>query len=101
MNSIEILVEGLGSNIEVFIDVKNIEMVFNGKKKYINNDNIDELVRIIRTWKCDYGSNSGSLDAEAFYIKVNMDNGFELIKGKGNYPENYMYFKAWLGSFYD
>mgnify|MGYP003304426437 CR=1 FL=1 len=101
MNSVEILVENLSGNIEVLIDVKNVEMIFNGKKKYISSDNIDELIRIIRSWKCDYGSNSGSIDAEAFNIKINMDDGFEIIKGKGNYPENYMCFKAWLGSFYD
>lgn len=101
MNSIEIIINGIGNNVEAIIDVNNLQIIFNGQKKYISKDDIDEFIRIIRTWKNDYGSMNTNIDCERFYIRINMDNRSDVIKGSGNYPENYLIFKEWLGNFYD
>jgi len=100
MNSIEIVIRGVGNNVEAIIDVKNFKIVINGKEKNISKSNIDELIRIIRTWKSDYGTGGNNIDDENFYVKINLDNGFDVIKGSGNYPENYLIFKEWLWEFY-
>jgi len=51
MNSIEISINNIGNNINVFIDIINTKITINNKEKSITKEQIDDLIRIIRAWK--------------------------------------------------
>lgn len=101
MNSIEISINNIGNNINVFIDTINNKIIINEKEKSITKEQIDNLIRIIRTWKSVYQNKNNLIDSESFLIKVNTPEGTDTIKGNGEYPENYIAFKHWVGEFYD
>ena len=74
INSIGFILSGIGNNFEALIDVKKLKIIFNGKERYISQSNIDELIRIIRTWKSDYGSTGDIIDQESLYISINFED---------------------------
>ena len=63
-------------------------------------EQIDDLLRIIRTWSSVY-KNKNYLDSESFLIKITDDSRTEIIKGQGDYPDNYQLFKEWISEFYE
>ena len=99
MNSIEIEINSIGYSETVYIDVKNNKVLVNNIEKTISKSKIDELIRIIRNWKEEYLGNI--IDSERFMIKINTNDGTDIIKGNGCYPENYSAFKEWIGSLYE
>jgi len=101
MNSIEISINNIGNNINVFIDIINTKITINNKEKSITKEQIDDLIRIIRAWKSSYQNEKNLIDPESFLIKVNTFEGTDIISGNGEYPENYSSFKKWIGDFYD
>ena len=101
MNSIEISVANIGNNINIFIDAKNYKLTINNKTKDITEDQLDNLIRIIRTWNSNYPSDNNEIDKETFLIRINTDNEPDVIKGNGTYPDNYLAFKEWIGEFND
>ena len=100
MESIEICINNLYSEIILFIDVKNSLVRFLNKEKKIERDLIDELVRIIRNWDREYHK-SNIIDSERFLIKITTNNGVDIIKGSGIYPDNYNAFKELVGKIYE
>ena len=101
MNSIEISVANIGNNINIFIDVKKYKLIINNKTKDITEEQLSNLIRIIRTWNSNYPSNNNEIDTETFLIRINTDSETDVIKGNGTYPDNYLAFKEWIGEFND
>ena len=99
MNSIEIEIHGLGYNKMIYIDVINNKVIIDENESSISQAEIDELIRIIRNWKEKYTGNI--IDSEKFTIKINTNDGVEIIKGESGYPQNYSAFKDWVGSLYE
>ena len=60
-------------------------------EKEISKEEINNLLRIIRLWKKEYGTGNG-LDLEEFYINVDGD----VMHGKGVFPSNYHELKEWV-----
>ena len=100
MESIEICINNLYSEIILFIDVKNNLVRFLNKEKKIERDLIDELIRTIRNWDKEYHK-SNIIDSERFLIKITTNNGVDTIKGSGVYPDNYNTFKELVGKIYE
>lgn len=98
MNSIEIVIDNKTLKTEIYIDNVKQTIIINNKEKEISKEKIEDLIRIIRTWKNNY-HNQNVVDAESFFIKINLNSETEIIKGNGSYPENYILFKEWISDF--
>lgn len=91
MNSIEINITNLNSEQNIYIDIKKMQININGKVKTITEEQINSLLRIIRTW-----SNSNStktLDDQKFNIII--DNK-EVITGSTMLQDNYIELESWI-----
>ena len=95
MNSIQIIIDSKTENIDIYIDVVKETIIINNKEQKITEEKIDDLIRIIRTWDNVY-NNSNVIDSESFFIKINTNDGTEIIKGNGEYPDNYILLKEWI-----
>ena len=104
MNSIEITINNLNEEknimIDIMIDIINNKIKINNQIHNITKEQIDDLLRIIRTWSPVY-KNKNDLDSESFLIKITDDSRTEIIKGQGDYPDNYQLFKEWISEFYE
>jgi len=98
MNSIQIIIDSKTENIDIYIDVVKETIIINNKEQKITEEKIDDLIRIIRTWDNVY-NNSNVIDSESFFIKINTNDGTEIIKGNGEYPDNYILLKEWISGF--
>lgn len=101
MKNIEITINSIGNNINIFIDAINYKIKINDKEKNITKEKLNQLIRIIRTWSPVYQNKSSKLDIETFIIKINTNEGTDVIKGEGDFPNNYIEFKNWIGEFYE
>ena len=91
MNSIEINITNLNSEQNINIDITKMQINFNGKVKTITEEQINSLLRIIRTW-----SNNNStkiLDDQKFNIII--DNK-EVITGSTMLQDNYIELESWI-----
>ena len=91
MNSIEINIINLNSEQNIYIDITKMQININGKVKAITEEQINSLLRIIRTW-----SNSNStkiLDDQKFNIII--DNK-EVITGSTMLQDNYIELESWI-----
>jgi hypothetical protein len=93
MNSIEIYINNIGNDTNIYIYVKEHKMIINNQEKTITEEKIDELLRIIRTWDNVYENTNSKIDGENFIININTIDGTSIIKGNNNYPENYYLLK--------
>ena len=98
MKRIEIIIDSKTANFDVYIDVVKKTIIVNNNDHKITEEQIDDLVRIIRTWKNEY-NNQNVIDSESFFIKIDTNTGTEIIKGSGEYPDNYILLKEWLSGF--
>lgn len=91
MNSIEINITNLNSEQNIYIDITKMQININGKIKTMTEDQINSLLRIIRTW-----SNNNStkiLDDQKFSIII--DNK-EVITGSTMLQDNYIELESWI-----
>ena len=91
MNSIEINITNLNSEQNINIDITKMQININGKVKTIKEEQINSLLRIIRTW-----SNNNStkiLDDQKFNIII--DNK-EVITGSTMLQDNYIELESWI-----
>lgn len=95
MNSIEIYINNIGIETNIIINNKNNLITINNKTKEISEEKINDLIRIIRTWKNEY-KNKKKIDSETFKIIINSNTETETITGNGDYPDNYNTFKEWI-----
>ena len=84
---------------KILINIKNKTISFNNVHNIIDDEKIQELIRIIRTWKSQYKADKIN-NEEKFIIKIVSLEGIETITGDGNYPSNYILLKEWLGEYY-
>lgn len=89
-----------GETTEILIDVEKNLLTINNKQKNITKDKINDLFRIIRTWKTTYEL-PNLLDNLKFVIKIVTDDGIDTIVNNGILPDNYIYFNNWLGELYE
>ena len=91
MNSIEINITNLNSEQNIYIDITKMQININGKIKTMTEDQINSLLRIIRTW-----SNSNStkiLDDKKFSIIIDSK---EVITGSTMLQDNYIELESWI-----
>lgn len=91
MNSIEINITNLNSEQNIYIDITKMQININGKIKTITEDQINSLLRIIRTW-----SNNNStkiLDDQKFSIIIDSK---EVITGSTMLQDNYIELESWI-----
>ena len=91
MNSIEINITNLNSEQNINIDITKMQININGKNKTITEEQINSLLRIIRTW-----SNSNStkiLDDQKFSIIIDSK---EVITGSTMLQDNYIELESWI-----
>lgn len=91
MNSIEINITNLNSEQNIYIDITKMQININGKIKTITEDQINSLLRIIRTW-----SNNNStkiLDDQKFNIIIDSK---EVITGSTMLQDNYIELESWI-----
>lgn len=100
MDKIEITINSLTEKTNFILDIKNNRLNINNQIQNITKKQIDDLLRIIRSWHPIY-ENKNLLDAESFIIKIIYGSDEEIIQGKGAYPDNYQLFKEWIGEFHD
>jgi len=97
---IEIVISYLDNENKILIDCVKKQVIIDNRMDLIKQDKIDDLIRIIRLWKNEYNG-SEIIDGESFLIKINTGDMIEIIKGRGNYPDNYDNFKEWVSGFYE
>ena len=91
MNSIEINITNLNSEQNIYIDITKIQININGKIKTMTEDQINSLLRILRTW-----SNSNitkKLDDQKFSIIIDSK---EVITGSTMLQDNYIELESWI-----
>lgn len=91
MNSIEINITNLNSEQNIYIDITKMQININSKIKTITEDQINSLLRIIRTL-----SNSNStkiLDDQKFSIIIDSK---EVITGSTMLQDNYIELENWI-----
>lgn len=91
MNSIEINITNLNSEQNIYIDITKMQININGKIKTITEEQINSLLRIIRTWS--NSNNAKILDDQKFSIII--DNK-EVITGSTMLQDNYIELESWI-----
>ena len=91
MNSIEINITNLNSEENINIDITKMQININGKVKTITEEQINSLLRIIRTWS--NSNNAKILDGQKFSIII--DNK-EVITGSTMLQDNYIELESWV-----
>ena len=94
MNSIEINITNINNQTHIYIDIRNMQMKINNELNEITQEQVEELLRIIRTWPND--NNSKILDSEKIIIKIETDNITETIVGNSLSQKNYLELESWL-----
>lgn len=97
MNSIEIQINKIGRIDKILVDLTLKTVLINDTLKYVTEDKINELFRIIRKYK-GYTSNSSIIDGDEVIINVNINDASEKIYIKG---ENYNALMDWMYDLYE
>lgn len=97
MNGIEIQINKIGRVDKILVDLTLKTVLINDTLKYVTEDKINELFRIIRKYK-GYTSNSSIIDGDEVIINVNINNESEKIYIKG---ENYNALIDWMYDLYE
>ncbi len=88
VDSIEMLISRGGFDIYKILIVPKLNVCYmNNKKLNIDNDKINHILRLLASWKYEYGI-SNVLDAEEFTITV-CSNKKTTYHGKGVFPDSY------------
>ncbi len=96
---IEINISGLTNNIAIVINPLK-KLIYSKNLTYkLAEDKLYTFFNIIKLWKGNY-YRSNVIDAEEFIIKIYVNDKIDIIKGKGEYPDNYSDFKDWINSLY-
>ena len=98
IDTIEVIIQnGVLLSEHFVLKCNELKVYFAYETKEVSNEFLDELVRIIRLWKNEYGNNS-KVDSEEFTVIVTSnDKTIDKFHGKGIYPDNYNQFIELLG----
>ena len=99
---IEIIINnGIFSGVNALVSYKYNYCIYNEHKYNIDDEFKENIVRIIRLWKHEYGS-SKDIDAEEFSVIVTTTDGEkESFHGKGIFPRGYRELIKMLGDLDD
>jgi len=92
-------IEILSNNIKLTIIPNENKLIRQGKSTTITNEEIEQLIRIIRYWKSDYYSNK-DFDGAITLIKIYYDNKIDTIKIIRKLPDNYDEFNKYVRLLY-
>ena len=91
MKSIEIDITSLNNEQNIFIDITNMQININGSIKKTTEEQINNLLRIIRTWSnCN---DSKTMDNQKFNIII---DDKEVITGSTTLQDNYIELESWI-----
>ena len=76
------------------------EVIINGNSCRIETEEVEELIRIIRTWKPMYGDSSYT-DGNKFEVVVLSNGKIDVMKGYRDVPDNYESFSDFVRRIYD
>lgn len=87
----------LDNSINIKVGIKEKKIIYNNKIMNINDEKINELIRIIRSWH-NYSKNMKSIEFEECSINI-YSNGKVLnsFTYNGLFPQNYNIFKNLVG----
>ena len=74
--------------------------IINDKQVLLNEDDINNLLRIIRYWHNEY-RNDKFISKEEYFITINTDDEEETINFNGSYPDDLYILLDFLGDLYD
>ena len=74
--------------------------IINDKQVLLNEDDINNLLRIIRYWHNEY-RNDKIISKEEYFITINTDGEEETINFNGSYPDDLYILLDFLGDLYD
>lgn len=100
MDSIEIEIKRLGTHHALMLDLNKKSILINGNSKYITQNKIDELFRIIRNFQSNI-NNSNIIDSDEIIIIVNINNIIEKIHIKGENINKYNALIDWMNDLYE
>ena len=86
---------------EIFISIypKINEMEIEGKIFPIDDETIENLLRILRTWDNEYVNNT-YFDGNRYEVRIHEGENTEVFKGTRSGPENYNEFTRLIRSIY-
>ena len=87
------------NNIYFVIYPKKKEVVINGETSIIEEEKINELIRIVRTWNHEY-YDSGYTDGNRFEVIIHYNGKEDVMRGVRGLPENYESFSSLVRSIY-
>lgn len=93
------IINGIVNIYDAIFDYNENYCIINDRKRLIKEETKDSLLRIIRTWRNEYGSSS-VIDAEEFIITIHTSSNDETLHGKGVFPNNYDELLSFLGDLY-
>ena len=85
---------------ELMISVNNKKMISGNKIKEIDEEKIDELIRILRSWKKEI-NNTNVVDGDEYVVRIISGDLVDEYNDKLKYPDNYHEFKKWLDDVYE
>ena len=77
-----------------------VEGISRGKIKEIDEEKIDELIRILRSWKKEI-NNTNVVDGDEYVVRIFSGDLVDEYNDKLKYPDNYHEFKKWLDDVYE
>ena len=85
---------------ELMISVNNKKMICGNKIKEIDEEKIDELIRILRSWKKEI-NNTNVVDGDEYVVRIISGDLVDTYNDRLKYPDNYHEFKKWLDDVYE
>ena len=85
---------------ELMISVRHHQMICRNKIKEIDEEKIDELIRILRSWKKEI-NNTNVVDGDEYVVRIISGDLVDEYNDKLKYPDNYHEFKKWLDDVYE
>ena len=85
---------------ELMISVNNKKMICGNKINEIDEEKIDELIRILRSWKKEI-NNTNVVDGDEYVVRIISGDLVDEYNDKLKYPDNYHEFKKWLDDVYE
>lgn len=94
------MVEKIKINIPNYIvDIDKDKCIINDKEIYINKEDIDGIIRIIRNWKNEYRGFIPS--GNEYNIVINSDGKEYIYKFINAFPDDFFILNTFLGGLYD
>ena len=81
------------------VQINNSDALINGKKIRINDNDIINLIRIIRMWKTSY-ENDNNLEKEKYYIFLKTDKEETIFNFISSFPNDFYHLTNFLGDLY-